>query len=510
MNSNNILINDFKKIDEGFTEACKVVACSYSAEGKFVILDNNNEMPLVSKDGNNIIERIRFSDKTKNYGALLAIQGAARTLKKAADATTSTCILQMNYLKNINRKDFNKTVEKGIRLAVEEVYGEIEKLSRKATREDLLKIATTSCNNNQEMGELIMKAYDFSDIVELSSSENNDKTVLLEQSGMKIDSGISSNFFFNSNKLTYEAEECAVLCVASWKKDAVVVQYIKNFYQQYGNKKPLLVITERENNELRDTLVEFKKLNLNIAHVGLTAYSEFENVTLLEDIAKITGASVFDPSNPTETIVLGVVDKVVARDTNVSLIVSEVSQEVKDLISELESLEVKDNKIKARLKRLKGRSALIEVGGLTPSSIKEAYDSYEDGIASVRTTKEQGFISGGGQTLLYISKKMNTKMPNKEMQRGYDLVKKTIKSPFHQLLINSNRKQTFFGKNYEKLSSEVYGVSYNAKKDDISNLFEDGIIDSTLAIKTSLESSTDVAITMLSLGAIVHFPKVVE
>lgn len=510
MNNSNILINDFKKIDEGFIEACQVVASSYSAEGKFVICDNNNEMPLVTKDGNNIIERIRFSDKTKNYGALLAIQGASRTLKKAADATTSTCILQMNYLKNIKRKNFNKTVERGIRLAVEEVYREIEKLSKKATRKDLLKIATTSCNNNQEMGKLIMKAYDFSDIVELTINSNKDKTTLLEQSGMKLDSGLSSNFFFNSNKLTYEAEDCAVLCVASWKKDAVVVQYIKNFYQQYGTKKPLLIVTERENNELRDTLVEFKKLNLNIAHVGLTAYSEFENVTLLEDIAKVTGASVFDPSKPTEDIILGVVDKIVARDTTISLIVSEPTEAVKSLINDLENLENKDNKVNARLKRLKGKSAIIEVGGLTPSSIKEAYDSYEDGIASVRTTKEKGFISGGGQTLLYISKRMNTKMDNKELQRGYDLVKKTIKSPFYQLLTNSNRKSSWWGKNYEKLSSDTYGISYNAKTDSISNLFEDGIIDSTLAIKTSLESSTDVAITMLSLGAIVHFPKTVE
>lgn len=515
---NNILINDFKKLDEGFITACEVVACSYSAEGKFVILDNNNELPLVTKDGNNIVERIRFADPTMNFGALQAIQGAARTLSIAADATTGTCILQMAYLKNIDRKQFNKGVEKGIHLAVEEVYKKIDALSTPATREDLVRVATTSCNNNSEMGELIMKAYDFAGengAVELTRNSNKENTSVLEQVGMKLNSGASSGFFFNSNKLTFEAEQVAVLCVASWKKDVAVVEYIKNFYKKYGIKTPLLVVTERENNELRDTLVEFKQnARINICHIGLTAYSEYENVTLLEDVARISGAGVFNPSKPDESIVLGLLDKFVARTTESTLIVSEVSQTILDLVADLELLENKDNNTLNRIRRLKGKSALIEVGGMTPSAITETYDSYEDGIASVRTTMKDGFCSGGGSTFLYISKSMNQKMPTKEMQKGYDLVKKVIQSPFKQLLKNSNRRTVnfnlfgFFGKNYKKQSSKTYGVSYNAKSDIVSNLLDDGIIDAKLAIKTSLESATSVAITMLSIGAIVHFPKV--
>lgn len=510
--SENILINDFKKLDEGFIKACEVVACSYSAEGKFVILDNNNELPLVTKDGNNIIQRIRFEDPTMNYGALQAIQGAARTLSIAADATTGTCILQMAYLKNINRSEFNKAVEKGIRIAVKEVYEKLDKLTISATREDLVKVATTACNNNSEMGELIISAYDFAGndgVVELIKNPNKEITTFSEQKGMKLNSGVSSSFFFKNNKMNYEDDNVSVLCVASWKKDVAVVQYIKQFYQKFGINKPLLVVTERENNELRDTIVEFKQTaRLNICHIGLTAYSEYENVTLLEDISKITGASVFNPNKPEQEIVLGLLDKFVARSTEANLIVSEVSKEVKDLIADLEALESKDNSTLNRIRRLKSKSALIEVGGLTTSSITESYDSFEDGIASVRTTMKDGFCSGGGSTFLYISNTMNSTMETREIQRGYDLVKKVIQSPFEQLLKNSNRKSSFFGVNYKKLSSSTYGVSYNAKKDSVSNLLEDGIIDAKLAIKTSLESATDVAIVMLSLGAIVHYPKV--
>jgi chaperonin GroEL len=504
--SNNILINDFKLLDEGFIKACEAVAVTYSAEGKFSLVDNNNEPPFLTKDGANTLERIRFANPTMNYGALLAIQGAASTLKKAADGTSSTSILQMNYLKNLNRKHFNKGVERGIKKAVDEVYKHIADLSVTATREDLLKIAITSCNNNVEMGELIMKAYDFADAVELVKNDNREHAIVLEQSGMILDSGFSSVFFCNSNKLNYEAKDCAVLCVASWKKDPEIISYIKSFYKSNGMKFPMLVVTERENNELRDNLIEFKKIGINIAHVGLTAYSEFDNVTLLSDIAKLTGASVFNPGS-TEEIVLGFADKIVARDANTTITVSKVPDAITDLIQDLENQENKDNKLEVRLKRLKGKAALIEVGGLTPGSLREAYDSFEDGLASVRTTKENGYVAGGGSTLLFISTILNTKMKNKEEQRGYDLVKKTIKSPFNQLLKNSNRKSSFFGTDYEKKCSIQYGVSYDAKKDEICNLFQSGVIDSTKAIKTALESATNVAINMYSIGVIIHFPK---
>lgn len=508
--NNNILINDFKKLDEGFILACEAVAQTYSAEGKFALVDNNDLPPFFTKDGANTLERIRFADDTMNFGALIAIQGAASTLKKAADGTSNTSILQMNYLKNINRKDFNKKVEKGIRIAVKEVYEEIDRLKVKATRDDLLKIATTACNNDSEKGALIMQAYDFvgdGGIVELSKNENRETTSVIEQNGMTIDTGYSSEFFCKNSKITYEADNCAVFCVASYKKDLIVIQTIKDFYQRNGTKAPMVVVTERENPELRDSLIEFSKIGINIAHIGLTAYTEFDNVTLLEDVAKMTGAIVFTPSITQESITLGTADKIVLRDSQSVITVAETPQVIKDLIVELESQDKNDNKSKARLKRLRGKAVLIEVGGLTEGSIKEAYDSFDDGLASVRTTMEQGFVAGGASTLLFISKRMNTKLDNREMQRGYDLVKKTIRAPFYQLLKNSNRRNSYFGTNYEKLCSKEYGVAYNVKTDEVCNLFEYGIIDSAKAIKTALESATDVAINMLSIGVVIHFPK---
>lgn len=515
---NNILIDDLDRLDEGFITACSAIARTYSSEGRLALLDDNNNIPILSKDGASAIERIRFADKVKSFGAIQAIQGALRTLKESEDSTTTTCILQRGYLQNIKRKDFNKSVEKGIRFAVEEVKNSLLQLSKMPKRDDLYKIALTACNSDEEMASILMEAYDFSGkdgIIEVVKNENKDKSSVLKQPGMRVDTGVSSAFFFNSNKLTYEADDCSILCVSSWKKDAVVVQYIKDFYQSQGLSTPMLVVTERENQELRDTLIEFKKIGLNIAHVGLTAYSEFENVTLLEDIAKLTGSKIFDPSVKDQQIVLGVIDKVVVRDSYMSLIVKDVPSEIKDTIEELENLENKDNKILSRLKRLKGKTSLIEVGGLTPNSLREAFDRFEDGLGSIKSSSQLGYVSGGGSTFMYISERMKTKMPNKEQQRGYDLVKSVLREPFKQLLLNSNRKTRnywwqFWRKDYVTPTVSNYGIGYDAKEDGIVNLFDNGIIDSTKSLTAALVSATDVGINMLLTSVIILFPKSVE
>lgn len=514
----NILIDDLKRLDEGFIKACSAVARTYSSEGRLALTDENNNIPSLTKDGLSVIEKIRFSDKVMTFGALQAISGASRTLRESADSTTTTCIFQRGYLQNIKRKDFNKAVEKGIRFAVEEVKEELLKLSKTPTKKDLYQIALTACNSDEEMASLLMEAYDFSGkggMIEVIKNENKEKSSVLKQTGMKLDSGVSSAFFFNSNKLTYEAEDCSVLCVASWKKDVEVVNYIKTFYQTQGMSTPLLVVTERENQELRDTLIEFKKIGINICHIGLTAYSEFDNVTLLEDVAKVTGAIVYDPSIKGTEIVLGVVDKLVVRDASASLIVKELPEQVTILLEELEALENKDNKINARIKRLKGKSALIEVGGLTPNSVREAFDRFEDGLGSIKSASELGFVSGGGSALMYISERMTTKMPSKEQQRGYNLVKNILREPFKQLLLNSNRKTRnhwwqFWWKDYVKPTVSNYGVGYDAKEDNIVNLFDNGVIDSTKSLTAALVSATDVGINMLLTSVIILYPKTVE
>src|SRR5207344_1536189 len=149
------------------------------------------------------------------------------------------------------------------------------------------------------------------------------------------------------------------------------------------------------------------------------------------------GARVYNPRDEKPEFALGIADKLVATISTTTISVFEAPKAVEELVEVLESADKKDNR---RIKRLKGKVVIIEVGGLNELQIKEEFDRVEDAIASVKSSQSEGFIAGGGATLCYISAKMKSQQETKEIQRGYDLVKEILKEPFIKILDNANRK----------------------------------------------------------------------
>jgi chaperonin GroEL len=502
--SNNILIRDFTKLDEGFNTCCDVVAESFGAEGKLVLLDNGNDPCFLTKDGFKISERVRFADKTMNFGSIQAIKGAMMTAMKSGDSTTTTMILQQGYVRGINREKFNKAVQRGVYKAVEETYVHLEALAQPTTKEDYLKIAKISCNNDEELASLIVEAFEMAGdakIVDLTKNENSTQTKVFQHNGMVLDSGFASAFFINKqDNLTFSAENCPIILSATWGKDIALVNKIKAFYQTQKSTAPLLVVLERPSSEMTEFLIAMKKSHFNVCCVGLTAYTEYENQTLLSDLALFTQGEVYEPSVE-DKLVVGVADKIVITSSTTTISVSEKSDKVLELLKSLEELEVKDNKILARIKRLNGLASLVEVGGFNLTDILERYDRAEDCISSIKTVSEEGWIPGGGSTLMYISTLLKSDLGNKSEQRGYDLVKAVLQEPFKRILFNSNKKDLY------DTFEPSYGYGYNAIKDEFSNLIEDEVLDSKKSIRIAIESATETAIKHLNTSAVVHYPK---
>ena len=515
MEKQNIFIGDVRKLDKGFLKACDAVVKTLGAEGKLALLENTNtnQPPNATKDGVSVMQHIRFPNKTENFGALQAIAGAYVTLERAGDSTTTTAAFMQGYLRKLNRNKFNKKVEKGIKLGLEEVKSWLEELSYPTSSEELRQIINTSVNNDSKLAEVIFNAFISAGeegTVEITKNKDLLETTFIEQNGMYLDShGYVSPYFINrQDKTSYDSENVAVLCAAVWEKDVKVTQAVKNFYQTNPKDTPLVVFLERPNSDFTETMISLKNVGCNICVVAVNGYDEYESETLLRDVATLTGAKVFNPRDEKPEIVLGLADKLVVTGHTTTVSVHNPPKEVQELIDILESADKKDER---RLKRLKGKVIIIEVGGLNDSQIKEEFDRVEDAIASVKSSKAEGYIAGGGSTLVYISNKMNSTMQTKEIQRGYNLVREVIKEPFIKILENANRttKQKsyqFWRTDYMKSSRDTYGIGYNAVTDEISNLFSDGVIDSKKSIRVALESATERAIQMFNIGAIVHFP----
>jgi chaperonin GroEL len=515
----NIYIKDLKKLDRGFLKACDVVTETLGAEGKLALLENpqTNLPPIATKDGVTVMQHIRLPNKFENFGVLQAIAGSTVTLEKAGDSTTTTASFMQGYLRKLDRKKFNKKVEKGIGIGVQEVNKWLEILSTTTTKEDLKKIIKTSVNNDEKLANVVYNAFSIAGqegAVEVVKNPNLSETIYTEQNGMYLDShGYTTPFFVNKeSKMAFDAENVSVLCAAVWETDRKLVQAIKNFYQTVDKKTPLVLFLERPNSDMNEEMIKLKDIGCNICIIAVNGYDEYESETLLKDIALLTKAKVYNPRDEKPEFVLGLADKLVATHNTTTISVFDAPKEVGELVEVLES---SDNKDVKRLKRLKGKVVIIEVGGLNSLQIKEEFDRVEDAMSSVKSSQAEGYIAGGGSTFVFISNKMDTKQSTAEVQRGYDLVKEVIKEPFIKILDNANRKTKlnkfqFWRKDYIGNVEKKYGLGYNATTDEVSELLQDGVIDSKKSVRVALESATERAIQMFNIGTVVCFPEKME
>jgi chaperonin GroEL len=224
---------------------------------------------------------------------------------------------------------------------------------------------------------------------------------------------------------------------------------------------------------------------------------------ILEDLAIFTSGEVYSPKYPT-AIKMGMAKKVICEKDRTVILPAVPGERLEARIelikSQIENTEDKidRSKLEGRLQNLRNAVAIITVGGVTASEVKEKKDRIDDAVSAVKSAIEGGYVSGGGSTLLYISKyKMKRKLRNGQKE-GYNLVKQAIKKPFEQILTNAGLKTEDFEPKLKQ-----YGRGVNVKTRKIQNLLDKGIIDSAKVLEVALENANAVASIVLQTDCVI-------
>jgi len=503
-------INDNSKLLKGYFTVCDAVSKTMGREGKLAIIENFMGIPIVTKDGVTVARNINFSDneKEEQMGASLVKQACVKSLVENGDGTSTAacfagaivrCCTKNTWLGN-KKYFFNKKVELGMQTAFEEVCKKLNLYSKDVSDKDLEKIASISANNDNEIGSIILKAFKAVGKNGIIQVKEGKKTELSVSKGMKINKGFFSPFLINNQKnATFQAEKAKVLVYAGYEIHDN--EYIKNWINQ-NKTNPIVIVAERVVSE--DWIREIYRVNsqagYNITVVEAPDF-DLKREAILEDIALYTNGEVF-VQGVSSDVVAGEVDSVVVEQNTTSFIKETVSEQVINRISELSAQFEHSSDpdfIRERIQALEGVSATITVGGKTESELKELKDRFDDAVSAIKSAVEQGWIAGGGSTLVKISFEMNKKFDNKDIQFGYNKFKEAIMYPFFQICENANRNPY----DYIWETSKTYGVGYNAHKDELSNLIEDGVIDSCKSVKNSLENAFSVSKLILNSQVII-------
>jgi chaperonin GroEL len=284
---------------KGVNALADAVQVTLGPKGRNVILDQSFGDPKITKDGVTVAKHIEFDDKLVNLGASLVKQVANRANNEAGDGTTTATILAREIFKQgcksvtsgMNPMD----IRRGMMVAVDKIEEYLKNKSQKVTtKEDLVRVATISANNDKPLGELIatvMHKVGAEGTINVETGKTLEHEVEYVE-GYKFDRGYISPYFVTDSKTQKcQYDNAYVLILENKVTD---IQALAKFleFTAVKSQRPLLIICEDvESEALAMLIINRLKNNLKVVAVKAPGFGD-NRKNMLHDIAVSTGATV--------------------------------------------------------------------------------------------------------------------------------------------------------------------------------------------------------------------------
>jgi chaperonin GroEL len=289
-----------KKLVEGIDKLADAVVSTLGPNGRNVIFSDGYTVSS-TKDGVTVAKQIEsVEDPYENLGVNMLKQAAIKTSDKAGDGTTTSTLLARELVKNgvqrLNDGANAVEIKRGIDSAVEEVLRELKSNVESISSESQLEqIATISANNDPKVGKLISRAIEKvgkEGVVHIEESKTGE-TYLEVVEGLQFDRGYKSPYFVTNNNTMSATLKDAYVLIADHRFTQVkellpILEGVSN------TNKSLLIIAEDIDGEALATLIVNKmRGTLKVVAVKAPDFGDRRKL-ILEDIAVLTGGTVFD------------------------------------------------------------------------------------------------------------------------------------------------------------------------------------------------------------------------
>jgi len=511
------------KLKAGVDKLANAVKVTLGAKGRNVIIEREDDVPQITKDGVTVAKSIILPDRVENMGASLVKEVAGKTADIAGDGTTTATVLAQSIItagfKSIAVGANPMDLKRGIDKAVIAITEQIKKYAQPASdNKTLQQIATISANNDTVIGKLIAKAFDtvgVDGVIKVAQANGYDTNITVVE-GLQIERGYVSPFFVNDS----EKERCELINPAIMLYDEKL-NIMRDFLPVLetaiaGGNRPLLIIAEEIEGEALQTLVVNKmRGKIKVCCVKSPEFGENRKL-VMEDIAAVTGGVFISETKgmkfenfgqePFDASVFGSCERVVIEKDKTTIIgghgtkIAERCTEIKAQIENTTNDYNKDS-LRKRLAKLTNGVAVINVGGATETEISEKKDRIDDALCATRAAAEEGFIAGGGVTYVKcISVLHGMETENEDEATGVAIVRRALEEPFRQILFNAGIEP---GAYIRDVRQKEYGFGMNVKTDTFENLLDAGVLDPAKVARVALENAASIASLFLTTDCVV-------
>src|SRR5881409_1618565 len=439
----------------GINQLADAVKITLGPKGRNVVIDKKFGSPTITKDCVTVAKEVELKDPSKNLGAQMIKEVAAKTSDVAGDGTTTATVLAQAIfrggLKNVTAGANPMALKRGIEQAVDMVVEELKHMS-KATKDkkEIAQVATIAANNDKTIGDLIAEAMEKvgKDGVITVEEAKAMETTLEVVEGMQFDRGYLSPYFVTDAERMEVVLEDALVLIHE-KKISVMKDMLPLLEQVARAGKPLLIIAEDVEGEALATLVVNKlRGTLHTCAVKAPGFGD-RRKAMLEDIATVTGGKAIteDLGIKLENIKLedlGKAKKVVVDKDNTTLVEGggkpkEIEGRIKQIRAQIEETtsDYDREKLQERLAKLAGGVAVIKVGAATETAMKEKKARVEDALNATRAAVEEGIVPGGGVALLRASEALGSLKLSGDEATGVSIVRRALEEPIRQIVENA-------------------------------------------------------------------------
>ena len=506
-----------RALARGVGRLAAAVEPTLGPKGMNAMIDRPIGTPMVTRDGVSIASEIELHDRFENMGAQVVREVSMQTNEVAGDGTTTAIVLANALIQagiEANERGA-KSVDlcKGIDLAVAAVVAALKASAKPAKGNGILASVANIAATNAKLGALVAEAHarvGAEGVITTDFSVTTETTLDVVE-GMSFERGyLSHHMVTDQEKMEAVLDRPLILMTDLKIKDPEALDAARRIADEAG--RPLLIVSEEMSPEVVVTLLGKQGPGRYLV-VHPPEYGHWRKA-MMEDLAIITGGRVIarDLGGRLEDITaddLGSADRVKTSSSYTTVIrgggdpaaiASRRAQVQRQY--EASAPNVDQDKLRERLAKLSGGTAILYAGGVTPVEQKRTIQLIEDSLNAVRAASEEGVVAGGGSALAQIAPLLDKVAAgvDGDVAEGVRLVRSVLSRPLWRIAANA-------GADPEAVVAEVTrvngGYGYNASTGSYQNMFEAGIVDPVRVTYTALANAASVATLILTTETLI-------